>query len=146
MNKVTKNNILKYIEMKKEYEKKPTQEVLEKINYYTDNVINKDKRYYGKILSYNLTKDDLKYCIEIFKQYSFVINNNRIALQDRDKKLFYYELREYDNGNGYTIENNVTVNFAGTLISNFDVLNGKEYIDYNDFIEQMGITKLYEKG
>ena len=42
MQKVTKNNILKYIEMKKEYEINPSQELLEKINDFTDNVINKD--------------------------------------------------------------------------------------------------------
>ena len=63
MNKVTKNNILKYIKMKKEYEEKPTQELLEKINDFTDNVINKDKRYYRKLYSYNLFNDDLKYCL-----------------------------------------------------------------------------------
>ena len=63
MKKVTKNNILKYIDMKKEYEITQNSSLLEEINNFTNEVINKDKHYYHKIYSYNLSKEQLKYCL-----------------------------------------------------------------------------------
>ncbi len=63
MKRVTKNNILKYIQMKKEYEITENSQILEKINIFTENVINKDKHYFSKLKSYELNNEDLKYCI-----------------------------------------------------------------------------------
>ena len=44
MKRVTKNNILKYIQLKKEYEIKKDSQLLEEINRFTNEVINKDKK------------------------------------------------------------------------------------------------------
>ncbi len=63
MRRVTKNNILKYIQMKKEYEITEDLQLLEKINRFTNEVINKDKKYFNKIYSYNLNEEDLLYVI-----------------------------------------------------------------------------------
>lgn len=63
MKRVTKNNILKYIQLKKEYEIKKDSKALEEINRFTNQVINKDKKYFNKIYSYNLDKKDLRYVI-----------------------------------------------------------------------------------
>lgn len=63
MERVTKNSILKYIEMKKQYEITENSKLLEKINIFTENVINKDKHYFSKLKSYELNNEDLKYCI-----------------------------------------------------------------------------------
>lgn len=61
--RVTKNNILRYIDMKKEYEKTQDALLLEKINKFTDEVINSDKHYYHKLYNYNLSEEQLKYCL-----------------------------------------------------------------------------------
>lgn len=63
MKRVTKNNILKYIQLKKEYEIEKDSQLLEEINRFTNEVINKDKKYFSKIYSYNLNKKDLIYVI-----------------------------------------------------------------------------------
>lgn len=63
MKRVTKNNMLKYIDIKKEYENTKNINLLKEINDFTDNVINKDKHYYKKISSYNFSAEQLKYCI-----------------------------------------------------------------------------------
>lgn len=63
MKRVTKNNILKYIQMKKDYEITENSQILEKINIFTENVINKDKHYFSKLKSYELNNEDLKYYI-----------------------------------------------------------------------------------
>lgn len=63
MKRVTKNNILKYIQMKKEYTITEDSQILEKINRFTNEVINKDKHYFSKLKSYELNNEDLKYCM-----------------------------------------------------------------------------------
>ena len=44
MKKVTKNNILKYIQLKKKYEIEKDSQLLEEINRFTNEVINIDKK------------------------------------------------------------------------------------------------------
>ena len=63
MKRVTRNNLLKLIDMMKEYEeqKKKDKQLLRQINEFIDNVINKDKRYYSKLSKYNFTNEQLKY-------------------------------------------------------------------------------------
>lgn len=61
MKRVTKNNLLKLVDMMKEYEKKPNTEMLHQINNFIDNVINKDKHYYRKLSSYGFDNEILKY-------------------------------------------------------------------------------------
>ena len=65
MKKVTKNNLLKLIDMMREYEEqeKKDKQLLQHINNFIDNVINKDKRYYSKLNKYNFTDEQLKYLI-----------------------------------------------------------------------------------
>jgi hypothetical protein len=63
MKRVTKNNLLLFIEWKKEYinsEKKDTT-LLTKINNYIVNVINKDDKYYRKLYDFDFTDKELKY-------------------------------------------------------------------------------------
>ena len=63
MKRVTKNNLLILISWIKEYEKNESEQLKKDINNFIDNVINKDKRYYNKLLSYNFNNDQLKYLI-----------------------------------------------------------------------------------
>lgn len=60
MKRVTKKNMLKYLEMRKEYKKTRNPKLLKEINNFIDNVINKDKHYYSKLKSYNFTKEQIK--------------------------------------------------------------------------------------
>lgn len=52
----------------------------------------------------------------------------RIPKEKRNPELFYYELRDSEWDNGYTIEKNVWANNIGSLISNQDLLGNKELI------------------
>lgn len=63
MKKVTKKNILKYIKMKQEYGKNQDSILLTEINSFTENVINADKHYYKKLYTYELSNEQLKYCL-----------------------------------------------------------------------------------
>ena len=65
MKKVTRNNLLKLVEMKKQYQEQEEEEkdenLLEQINLFVNEVINKDKSYYKKLYSYNFTEDELQF-------------------------------------------------------------------------------------
>ena len=61
MKRVTKNNLLKLVDKMKQYEDKKDTNLLSEINYFIDNVINKDKSYYKKLQSYNFDNETLKY-------------------------------------------------------------------------------------
>ena len=71
----------------------------------------------------------------------YFITGERIADKDKENGLYYYELRHDHEGNITTIENYVKVNFAGTLVTNFEVLNGNDYLNYNGFLKQMNVTE-----
>ena len=60
---VTKNNLIKLEELKRQYEKNKDAKILEEINDFIDNVINKDKKYYSKLSSYDFDKETKKYLI-----------------------------------------------------------------------------------
>lgn len=55
--------MLKYIEMKQKYLETLDESLLNEINNFTEQVINKDKNYYRKIYSYQFSNEQLKYCI-----------------------------------------------------------------------------------
>ena len=55
--------------------------------------------------------------VELFGQKA-LFTNERIPLSDLPKELHRYELRDDGNGNFATVENNVNINFAGTLVTN----------------------------
>ena len=61
MKRVTRNNLLKFVEMRKEYEKSNDIKLLDIIYDFVENVINKDRRYYSKLSSYNFDIATLKY-------------------------------------------------------------------------------------
>ena len=61
MKRVTRNNLLKFVEMRKEYEKSNDIKLLDIIYDFIENVINKDRRYYSKLSSYNFDIETLKY-------------------------------------------------------------------------------------
>ncbi len=65
MKRVTRKNLLKLIDMMREYEeqKEKDKQLLRRINDYIDNVINKDKSYYSKLNKYNFTSEQLKYLL-----------------------------------------------------------------------------------
>lgn len=61
MKRVTRNNLLKFVELRKEYEKSNDIALLDLIYDFIENVINKDKRYYSKLSAYNFDSETLKY-------------------------------------------------------------------------------------
>ena len=61
MKRVTKNNLLKLVDKMKQYEDKKDTNLLNEINEFIDNVINKDKSYYKKLQSYNFDNETVKY-------------------------------------------------------------------------------------
>ena len=61
MKRVTRNNLLKFVELRKEYEKSNDIKLLDIIYDFVENVINKDRRYYSKLSSYNFDIETLKY-------------------------------------------------------------------------------------
>ncbi len=54
-------------------------------------------------------------------------------IEERDPKLFYYDVRSADTGEGYTIERGVLVNNIGSIATNKDILGDKEYITDEEF-------------
>lgn len=54
--------------------------------------------------------------VELFGQKA-LFTNGRVPLSAVPKGLYRYELRDDGNGNFSTVENNVIVNFAGTVIT-----------------------------
>ena len=65
MKRVTRKNLLKLIDMMREYKKQEEKDkqLLQRINDFIDNVINQDRRYYNKLSKYNFTDEQLKYLI-----------------------------------------------------------------------------------
>lgn len=61
MKRVTRNNLLKFVEIRKEYEKSNDIALLDLIYDFIENVINKDKRYYSNLSNYNFDNETLKY-------------------------------------------------------------------------------------
>ena len=63
MKRVTKNNLIKLVELKKQYENNKDAKILKEINDFIDNVINKDKKYYSKLSSYDFDEETKKYLV-----------------------------------------------------------------------------------
>ena len=65
MKRVTRNNLLKLIDMMEDYEEQEEKDkqLLQRINEFIDNAINKDKKYYSKLNKYNFTSEQLKYLL-----------------------------------------------------------------------------------
>ena len=63
MKRVTKNNLLKLVDMMKEYQETKNENLKIIINDFIENVINKDKSYYSKLLTYNFDNEILMYLL-----------------------------------------------------------------------------------
>lgn len=63
MKRVTKNNLLKLVAKMKEYQKTQDKQLFIEINNFIDKIINKDKKYYAKLSSYNFPNDIIVYLI-----------------------------------------------------------------------------------
>ena len=61
MKQFTRNNLIKLVEMMKEYQKTENQKLKNMINDFINNVINKDRKYYSKLKNYNFDNETLKY-------------------------------------------------------------------------------------
>jgi hypothetical protein len=48
--------------------------------------------------------------------------------EERNPELFYYDIRNSDIDDGYTIEKGVLVNNIGSLVTNKDILSNKKFI------------------
>ena len=63
MKRVTRNNLLVLISWIEQYNEQEDDQLKKDINNFIDNVINKDKRYYNKLMDYDFNNDQLKYLI-----------------------------------------------------------------------------------
>lgn len=61
MKRVTRNNLLKLVDMMKEYQETKNEDLKIIINDFIENVINKDKYYFKKLKSYNFKNEILEY-------------------------------------------------------------------------------------
>lgn len=77
-------------------------------------------------------------------KYQFI--KDRIPKEERKRNLFYYEVRSDDYlMRASTIERKVLVNFFGTLITNKEILEDKEYIRVDTFCKMSLIPKDFLK-
>ena len=53
--------------------------------------------------------------------------------EERNPELFYYDLRNSEIDNGFTIERGVLVNNIGSLVTNKDILGDKKLITDDEF-------------
>lgn len=47
--------------------------------------------------------------------------------EERNPELFYYDLRDSEIDNGFTVERGVLVNNIGSIVTNQDILGDKEF-------------------
>ena len=55
------------------------------------------------------------------------------TIEEQNPELFYYDLRDSDIGNGFTIKKSVLVNNIGSIVTNKDILGEKDFITNNEF-------------
>ena len=53
--------------------------------------------------------------------------------EERNPELFYYDLKDSEIDNGFTIERGVLVNNIGSIVTNQDILGDKEFITDEEF-------------
>ena len=105
-----------------------------------------------------LIKTDDKNKIQQLVQNTKLIENNsknqkeairykevdeKIPKKQKNPDLFYYEYCE--NENGKMIEKGVWVDFAGTLVTNKEILGKKEFIDYNQLFDNPKILMINDE-
>lgn len=75
-----------------------------------------------------LIKEHLQQQMDLDDKLKIQFIDKKPPREERNPNLFYYDIRNSDVDNGYTIERDVLVNNIGSLIANKDILNDKEYI------------------
>ena len=63
MKRVTRNNLIKLVDMMKEYQENESENLKMIINDFIENTINKDKHYFKKLGSYNFENEILEYLL-----------------------------------------------------------------------------------
>lgn len=53
--------------------------------------------------------------------------------ENQDSTLYYFDIRNSEIDNGYTIERNVLANNIGSIVCNVDLLKDKEFITDEEF-------------
>ncbi len=53
--------------------------------------------------------------------------------EERNPELFYYDLKDSEIDNGFTVERGVLVNNIGSIVTNQDILGDKEFITDEEF-------------
>ena len=53
--------------------------------------------------------------------------------EERNPELFYYDLKDSEIDNGFTVERGVLVNNIGSIVTNQDILGDKEFITDVEF-------------
>ena len=68
-------------------------------------------------------------------------------LEKRKPDLFYYDIRDSEIDDGFTIERGVLANNIGSIVTNKDILGKKKFITDEEFykLELEQVTNLYIK-
>lgn len=69
--------------------------------------------------------------------------NERISKKQKNPDLFYYEYRQNDGEK--VIEKGVWIDYAGTLVTNKDILKDKEYMYSNQLFNDPKILMIYDE-
>lgn len=56
-------------------------------------------------------------------------------MEERDPNLFYYDIRDSYVDNGFQIERSVWANNIGSLVTNKDILEGKDFLNDDELRE-----------
>ena len=86
----------------------------------------------------NMNKDNVKL------KYTDI--TKKPPINERNPNLFYYDLRDADEGLGYDIERNVIINNIGSIVTNKDILGDREFITDEEFemLEAEYVEKIEE--
>ncbi len=73
--------------------------------------------------------------------------SGNIPIEERKTELFYYDLRNSEIDDGFTVERRALVNNIGSIVTNKDILGDKESITNEELenIEYEQVTDLYIK-
>lgn len=93
----------------------------------------------------DMVREHLQQQIEDKLKIQFI--DKKPQVEERNPNLYYYDIRDADVGNGYTIERDVLVNNIGSLVANKDILKDKEYITDEELqeLEFEETTDLYNE-
>lgn len=108
-------------------------DTLEETKITTNDISNKNEIIENAKKIYDLSKNQKEVIC-------FAETGKKIPKEQRDDNLFYYEYRESEGER--TIEKSVWVDYVGTLVTNKEILKGKEFINYEELFENEKIKML----